>query len=50
MATVSVPLTKWFLDNGADPNLINVIGQTPLDFAASSATPNTYGIIDLLIL
>ncbi|KAI1756050.1 ankyrin [Xylaria castorea] len=49
LATKSLPLTKWFLDQGADPNLISKDGHTPLDFAVTHVTPATPAIIDLLL-
>ncbi|KAI8662362.1 hypothetical protein NCS56_01039800 [Fusarium sp. Ph1] len=48
-ATKSLPLTKWFLEHGADPNLISKDGHTPLDFVAAHATPDTPSVIDLLL-
>ncbi|KAI0867234.1 ankyrin [Hypoxylon argillaceum] len=48
-ATKSLPLTKWFLDHGADPNLISKDGHTPIDFAVTHVSPNTPAIVDLLI-
>ncbi|TRX93393.1 hypothetical protein FHL15_005668 [Xylaria flabelliformis] len=48
-ATKSLPLTKWFLDHGADPNLISKDGHTPLDFAVTHVTPTTPAVIDLLL-
>ncbi|RTE85065.1 hypothetical protein BHE90_000398 [Fusarium euwallaceae] len=49
LATKSIPLTKWFLKNGADPNLISKDGYTPLDFAAIHPTPDVPVIVDLLL-
>ncbi|RSL41925.1 hypothetical protein CEP54_015667 [Fusarium duplospermum] len=48
-ATNSLPLTKWFLKHGADPNLISKDGLTPLDFAATHPTPDVPVVIDLLL-
>ncbi|KAI1074116.1 ankyrin [Whalleya microplaca] len=48
-ATISFPLTEWFLDHGADPNLISKDGHTPLDFAVTYSTPTTPSIVDMLL-
>ncbi|KAL2681122.1 hypothetical protein Neosp_008726 [[Neocosmospora] mangrovei] len=48
-ATKSLPLTKWFLKNEADPNLISKDGHTPLDFAVTHQTPDVPSVIDLLL-
>ncbi|RSL83687.1 hypothetical protein CEP51_004327 [Fusarium floridanum] len=49
LATNSIPLTTWFLEHGADPNLISKDGYTPLDFVAIHPTHDVPVIIDLLL-